>query len=61
MGNVLLKILLAGLGQRVAVAILIAVLERAQAAALETSTPLDDVLIAGVLDGLRKVEKTEAE
>ena len=53
MGNLIVKFLLGGLGERVIVSLLISVLERAQVAAAETATPLDDVVVAGVLDGLR--------
>lgn len=55
MGNVIVKFLLAGLSQRVIVTLLIAVLERAQAAAAATATPLDDAVLGGVLDGLRRM------
>lgn len=55
MGNVIVKFLLAGLGERVIVSLLVAVLERAQVAAAETATPLDDAVVAGVLDGLRRL------
>lgn len=55
MGNLIVKFLLAGLSQRVIVTLLIAVLERAQAAAAATVTPLDDAVLAGVLDGLRRL------
>ena len=53
MGNLIVKFLLGGLGERVTVSLLISVLERAQVAAAETATPLDDVVVSGVLDGLR--------
>ena len=56
MGNVILKLLLANLSQRVVVTLLIAVVERAQGAALTTSTPVDDAIVGAVLDGLRRVD-----
>lgn len=59
MGNVIVKFLLAGLGERVIVGLLIAVLERAQIAAQSTATPIDDAIVLGVLDGLRRVVPRE--
>ena len=56
MGNVIVKFLLANLSQRVVVTLLIAVVERAQGAALETATPVDDAIVGAVLDVLRSVE-----
>jgi hypothetical protein len=56
MGNVIVKLLLANLSQRVVVTLLIAVVERAQGAALETATPVDDAIVGAVLDVLRSVE-----
>lgn len=56
MGNVIVKFLLANLSQRVVVTLLIAAVERAQAAALATATPIDDAIVAAVLDGLRRVD-----
>lgn len=55
MGNVIVKFLLANLSQRVVVTLLIAVVERAQGAALTTATPVDDAIVGAVLDGLRRV------
>lgn len=55
MGNVIVKFLLANLSQRVVVMLLIVVLERVQAAALATATPVDDAIVGAVLDGLRRV------
>lgn len=56
MGNVIVKFLLANLSQRVVVMLLIAVVERVQAAALATATPIDDAIVGAVLDGLRRVD-----
>lgn len=56
MGNVIVKLLLANLSQRVVVMLLIVVLERVQAAALATATPVDDAIVGAVLDGLRRVD-----
>ena len=56
MGNVIVKFLLAGLSQRVVVMLLIAAVERAQAAALATATPVDDAIVGAVLDVLRRVD-----
>ena len=56
MGNVIGKLLLANLSQRVVVTLLIAVVERAQGAALTTSTPVDDAIVGAVLDCLRRVD-----
>ena len=56
MGNVIVKFLLANLSQRVVVTLLIVAVERAQAAALATSTPVDDAIVEAVLDGLRRVD-----
>lgn len=60
MGNLIVKFLLAGLGERVIVTLLIAVLERAQVAASATSTTIDDAVVLGVLEGLRRVSAGEA-
>lgn len=59
MGNVIIRFLLGGLGERVIVALLIAVLERAQLAAQSTATPVDDAIVLGVLDGLRRIVPRE--
>lgn len=56
MGNVIVKFLLANLSQRVVVVLLIAVVERVQAAALATATPVDDAIVGAVLDVLRRVD-----
>ena len=56
MGNVIVKFLMSNLSQRVVVTLLIAVVERAQGAALTTSTPVDDAILGAVLDGLRRVD-----
>lgn len=56
MGNVIVKFLLANLSQRVVVTLLIAAVERAQASALATATPIDDAIVGAVLDGLRRVD-----
>ena len=56
MGNVIVKFLLANLSQRVVVMLLIAAVERAQAAALATATPVDDAIVGAVLDVLRRVD-----
>ena len=56
MGNVIVKVLMSNLSQRVVVTLLIAVVERAQGAALTTSTPVDDAILGAVLDGLRRVD-----
>ena len=55
MGNVIVKFLMANLSQRVVVMLLIAAVERAQAAALATATPVDDAIVGAVLDVLRRV------
>ena len=55
MGNVIVKLLLANLSQRVVVTLLIAVVERAQGAASATATPVDDAIVGAVLDGLRRI------
>lgn len=56
MGNVIVKFLLANLSQRVVVMLLIEVLERVQAAALATATPVDDAIVGAVLDVLRRLD-----
>lgn len=56
MGNVIVKFLLSNLSQRVVITLLIASVERAQAAALATATPIDDAIVGAVLDGLRRVD-----
>lgn len=56
MGNVIVKFLLANLSQRVVVTLLIAAVERAQAAALATATPIDDAIVGAVLDVLRRLD-----
>lgn len=56
MGNVIVKFLLANLSQRVVVMLLIEVVERVQAAALATATPVDDAIVGAVLDVLRRVD-----
>lgn len=56
MGNVIVKFLLANLSQRVVITLLIAAVERAQAAALATATPIDDAIVGAVLDALRRVD-----
>ena len=56
MGTVIVKFLLANLSQRVVVTLLIAVVERAQGAALTTATPVDDAIVGALLDGLRRVD-----
>jgi len=56
MGNVIVKFLMANLSQRVVVMLLIAAVERAQAAALATATPVDDAIVGAVLDVLRRVD-----
>lgn len=56
MGNVIVKFLLANLSQRVVVTMLIAAVERAQAAALATATPIDDAIVGAVLDVLRRLD-----
>lgn len=56
MGNVIVKFLLANLSQRVVVMLLIAAVERAQAAALATATPVDDAIVGAVLDVLRRLD-----
>ena len=56
MGNVIVKFLLANLSQRVVVMLLITVLERVQASALATATPVDDAIVGAVLDVLRRVD-----
>ena len=56
MGNVIVKFLLANLSQRVVITLLIAAVERAQASALSTATPIDDAIVGAVLDGLRRVD-----
>lgn len=61
MGNVLLRVLLSGLGESVIIALLIVVLERAREAARATATPLDDVIVAALLDGLRQVKTAQAD
>ena len=55
MGNVIVKFLLANLSQRVVVMLLIEVVERVQAAASTTATPVDDAIVGAVLDGLRRI------
>lgn len=59
MGNLIVKFLLGGLGERVIVVLLISVLERAQLAAQSTATPVDDAIVLGVLDGLRRIVPRE--
>lgn len=61
MGNVLLRVLLSGLGESVIVALLIAVLERAREAARATATPLDDAIVAALVDGLRQVKTAQSD
>ena len=56
MGNVIVKFLMSNLSQRVVVTLLIAVVERAQGAALTTATPVDDAIVGALLDGLRRVD-----
>lgn len=56
MGNVIVKVLLGNLSQRVVAMLLIVVLERVQAAALATATPVDDAIVGAVLDVLRRVD-----
>ena len=56
MGNVIVKFLLANLSQRLVVTLLIVAVERAQAAALATATPVDDAIVGAVLDVLRRVD-----
>ena len=56
MGNVIVKFLMSNLSQRVVITLLIAAVERAQAAALATATPIDDAIVEAVLDGLRRVD-----
>lgn len=56
MGNVIVKFLLANLSQRVVVMLLIGVVERVQAAALATATPVDDAIVGAVLDVLRRLD-----
>lgn len=56
MGNVIVKFLLANLSQRVVVMLLIECVERVQAAALATATPVDDAIVGAVLDVLRRVD-----
>lgn len=56
MGNVIVKFLLANLSQRVVVMLLIAVVERVQAAALASATPVDDAIVGAVLDVLRRLD-----
>lgn len=56
MGNVIVKFLLANLSQRVVVMLLIEVVERVQAAALATATPVDDAIVGAVLDVLRRLD-----
>lgn len=56
MGNVIVKFLMSNLSQRVVITLLVAAVERAQAAALATATPIDDAIVAAVLDGLRRVD-----
>lgn len=56
MGNMVLRLLLSGLGESVAVALLAVALERAKEAAKATATPLDDVIVDAVLDALRKMK-----
>lgn len=51
-----LRLLLSGLGESVAVALLAVALERAKEAAKATATPLDDVIVDAVLDALRKMK-----
>ena len=55
MGNVIVKFLLANLSQRVVVMLWIEVVERVQAAASTTATPVDDAIVGAVLDGLRRI------
>lgn len=56
MGNVIVKFLLANLSQRVVVMLLMEVVERVQAAALATATPVDDAIVGAVLDVLRRLD-----
>ena len=56
MGNVIVKFLLSNLSQRVVITLLIAAVERAQASALATATPIADAIVGAVLDGLRRVD-----
>lgn len=56
MGNVIVKFLLANLSQRVVVMLLTEVVERVQAAALATATPVDDAIVGAVLDVLRRLD-----
>ena len=56
MGNVIMKFLLANLSQRVVVMLLIAAVERLQAAPLATATPADDAIVGAVLDVLRRLD-----
>ena len=56
MGNVIVKFLLANLSQRLVVMLLIEVVERVQAAALATATPVDDAIVGAVLDVLRRLD-----
>lgn len=56
MGNVIVKFLMSNLSQRVVITLLIAAVERAQAAALATATPVDDAIVGAVLDVLRRVD-----
>ena len=51
-----LRLLLSGLGESVAVALLVVALERAKEAAKATATPLDDVIVDAVLAALRKMK-----
>ena len=60
MGNVIVNFLLANLSQRVVVMLLIEVLERVQAGAQATATPVDDAILGAVLDVLRRLD-AEAE
>lgn len=56
MGTVIVKFLLANLSQRVVVMLLIEVVERVQAAALATATPVDDAIVGAVLGVLRRLD-----
>lgn len=56
MGNLIVKVLMGGLGERVIITLLIVVLDRAQVAAKATATPIDDAIVAGVLDALRQMD-----
>lgn len=59
MGNVIVKMLISGLGQKVLLSLLRVALERARVAAAATASPIDDAIVEGVLEALADLERLE--